>query len=93
MGIFIKNPETERVVREIAALRGTTITGAIDALAREALEREQPQPPRRTVESMRAATAEFRRKAGLDKVKLNVTKADFDALWQIPGVTDVDDEP
>jgi antitoxin VapB len=92
MGIFIKNPETERVVREIAALRGTTITGAIDALAREALEREQPQPPRRTLESMRAATAEFRRKAGLDKVKLSVTKADFDALWQIPGVTDVDDD-
>ena len=93
MGIFIKNPETERVVREVAALRGTTITGVIDALAREALEREQPPPPRRTVESMRAATAEFRRKAGLDKVKLNVTKADFDALWPIPGVTDVDDHP
>jgi len=92
VGIFIKNPETERVVREIAALRGTTITGAIDALAREALEREQPEPPRRTLESMRAATMEFRRKAGLDKVKLNVTKADFDALWQIPGVTDVDDD-
>jgi len=90
MGIFIKNPETERVVREIAALRGTTITGAIDALAREALEREQPQAPRRTLDSMRAATEEFRRKAGLDKVKLNVTKADFDALWPIPGVTDVD---
>jgi len=92
MGIFIKNPETERVVREVAALRGTTITGVIDALAREALERERPQPPRRTLESMRAATAEFRRKAGLDKVKLNVTKADFDALWPIPGVSDVDDD-
>ena len=37
MGIFIKNPETEKIVREVAALRGTTITGAIDALAREAL--------------------------------------------------------
>jgi antitoxin VapB len=80
-------------VREVAALRGTTITGVIDALAREALERERPEPPRRTLESMRTATAEFRRKAGLDKVKLNVTKADFDALWPIPGVTDVDDQP
>jgi antitoxin VapB len=92
MGIFIKNPETERVVREVAALRGTTITGVIDALAREALEREQSKSPRRTLESMRAATAEFRRKAGLDKTKLNVTKADFDALWEIPGVTDVEDD-
>ena len=91
MGIFIKNPETEKAVREIAALRGQTITGVIDALAREALQREAPAPPLRTLESMRAATAEFRRKTGLDKVKLNVTKADFDALWEIPGVTDVDD--
>ncbi len=92
MGIFIKNPETEKAVREIAALRGQTITGVIDALAREALARETPEPPRRTLESMRAATAEFRRKAGLDKIKLNITKADFDALWEIPGVTDVDDD-
>ena len=41
MGIFIKNPETERVVRELAAARGDTITGVIDKIAREALEREQ----------------------------------------------------
>ncbi|MBC7667135.1 MAG: type II toxin-antitoxin system VapB family antitoxin [Gemmatimonadaceae bacterium] len=92
MGIFIKNPETEKVVREIATLRGQTITGVIGALAREALAREQPEPPRRTLESMRAATAEFRRKTGLDQMKLNVTKADFDALWEIPGVTDRQDD-
>jgi antitoxin VapB len=39
---------------------------------------------------MRAATEEFRRATGLDKMKLNVTKADFDALWEIPGLDDVD---
>jgi antitoxin VapB len=72
MGIFIKNPETEKAVRKIAALRGQTITGVIDALARDALEREAPAPPPRTLESMRAATDAFRRKAGLDKVKLNL---------------------
>jgi antitoxin VapB len=86
MGIFIKNPETEKAVREIAALRGQTITGVIDALAREALAREAPKPRKRTLEEMRAATDEFRRKTGLDKQKLNVTKADFDALWEIPGL-------
>jgi antitoxin VapB len=86
MGIFIKNPETEKAVREIAALRGQTITGVIDALAREALARETPKPRKRTLEEMRAATDEFRRKTGLDKQKLNVTKADFDALWEIPGL-------
>jgi antitoxin VapB len=92
MGIFIKNPETERIVREVAALRGETITGVIDALAREALEREQPKPRKRTLEDMRAATDEFRRKTGLDKRKLNVTKADFDALWEIPGLDLSDDD-
>jgi antitoxin VapB len=35
----------------------------------------------RSIEEMMAATREFRRQAGEDKVKLNVTKADFDALW------------
>jgi antitoxin VapB len=92
MGIFIKNPETERVVREVAALRGDTITGVIDALAREALARETPKPRKRTLEEMRAATDEFRRKTGLDKQKLNVTKADFDALWEIPGLDLSDDD-
>ena len=37
---------------------------------------------------MQAATDEFRRVTGLDKVKLNVTKADYDQLWEIPGLDD-----
>jgi antitoxin VapB len=95
MGIFIKNPETEKAVREIAALRGETITGVIDALAREALERETPAPPKRrpTLAEMMAATDEFRRAVGLDKRKLNVTKADFDELNEIPGLELRDDAP
>lgn len=55
-GIFIKNPETEKIVREIAALRGTTITGAVDALAREALERERQPRKRLTVAELEALT-------------------------------------
>jgi antitoxin VapB len=96
MGIFIKNPETEKAVREIAALRGETITGVIDALAREALAREitarAPVPHRkRTLEEMRAATAEFRRISGLDKLPPKpVTKAEWDALWPT-GIPEIDD--
>jgi antitoxin VapB len=92
MGIFIKNPETERVVRQVAALRGTTITGTIDALAREALSREQPKPRKRTLEEMRAATEAFRRASGLDKEPLPIrpmTKADWDALWPT-GIPEID---
>jgi antitoxin VapB len=94
MGIFIKNPETEKAVREIAALRGETITGVIGALAREALAREvakQPMPNRkRTLEEMRAATAHFRRVSGLDKLPPKpVTKAEWDALWPT-GIPEID---
>lgn len=94
MGIFIKNPETERIVREVAALRGTTITGAIDALAREALARDRQSVPRRkrTLEEMRAATVEFRRVTGLDKEPKPlrpITKADWDALWPT-GIPEID---
>jgi antitoxin VapB len=92
MGIFIKNPETEKVVREIAALRGTTITSAIDALAREALQREQPKVRKRTLEEMRAATDRFRRATGLDKEPQPlrpITKADWDALWPT-GIPEID---
>ena len=86
MGIFIKNPDVEERLRQLAALRGESITGAVDHLVRDGLEQERAKAkPRPTIEEMKAATAEFRRKAGLDKVKLNVTKADFDALWEIPG--------
>jgi antitoxin VapB len=105
MGIFIKNPETERVVREVAALRGDTITGVIDALAREALAREAlarealareapaPLHRKRTLEEMRAATAEFRRATGLDqepKPLRPFIKADWDALWPT-GIPEIDD--
>lgn len=94
MGILIKNAETERAVREIAALRGQTLTGVIDALAREALEREiakQAVPERkRTLEEMRAATAHFRRVSGLDKLPPKpVTKAEWDALWPT-GIPEID---
>jgi hypothetical protein len=89
MGIFIKNPEVERKARELAALRGASLTAAVDMALDDALKAERAKPRTRpTLEQMLAATEDFRRKAGLDKVKLNVTKADFDAMWEIPGIPD-----
>jgi antitoxin VapB len=87
MGLFIKNPEVERKARELAQRTGKSLTAAIEAAVDQALAAEAAQPRNRpTLEEMRAATERFRKAVGLDKVKLNVTKADFDALWEIPGI-------
>ena len=91
MGIFIRNPEVERKARELAELEGKTLTAAInDALdARLLLERAKGQPKARpTLEEMLAATDRFRRAVGLDSRRVSATKADFDALWDIPGLSD-----
>jgi antitoxin VapB len=93
MGIFIKNPEVERKVRELARRRGVSITAAIgDALDRElALETAKDRKRRRpTLAELRAATDEFRRIAGLDKAPPKpMSKADWDALWPT-GVDELD---
>jgi antitoxin VapB len=92
MGIFIKNPEVERKARELARLTGKSLTAAIEQAVDRELEAENAKPRGRpTVEEILAATEEFRRAVGLDKVKLNVTRADFDAMWEIPGLdTEID---
>lgn len=113
MGIFIKNPQTEKAVRDVAAMRGASITATIDALAREALERgneesgpsepvafasqepaqgpqSRPRPRKRSLEEMRAATREFRRKTGLDRQESRpMGKSVWDALWPT-GMREID---
>jgi hypothetical protein len=86
MGILIKNPEVERKARELAALRGKTITAAIEDGLDHELGIERAKRHRPTLAEMQAATDEFRRKTGLDKVKLSVSKADFDAMWDTPDI-------
>jgi antitoxin VapB len=89
LGIFIKNPEVERKARELARLRGVTLTDAVGQALESALSSEAAKIQRRpTFDEMVEATERFRRKAGLDKRKLKITKADFDALWEIPGLED-----
>jgi antitoxin VapB len=94
MSVFIRNPQVERAARELAQLRKQSLTEAVgDAVeAALALERAKPKPPR-TVESMKAATEMFRRAVGLDKRTEKITRADFDALWEIPELDFLDREP
>jgi hypothetical protein len=40
MGLSIKNPESEELIRELAALRGISLVTAVTQAAREALERD-----------------------------------------------------
>lgn len=88
MGIFIKNPETEKIVREIAALRGTTITSAIDALAREALERERQPPKRLSVAELEALTDRLLTPEARAGLLPPITQADIDEINAIPGLNE-----
>ena len=73
-------------MREIAALRGTTITGAIDALTREALERERRPRKRLTVAELEALTERVLTPAARAGLLAPITQADFDEINEIPGL-------
>lgn len=97
MGLFIRNAEVERKARELASITGETLTRALDKALDAALE-QQSQPAKRhdpteKLARIMAATERFRREVGLDRNLPPVTRADFDALWEIPGVTDAPDPP
>ena len=82
MAILIKNPEVEKRARELAALTGESLTGAIDEAVKRRLEEEHAKPKRRpTVAEIMAATDRFRKAVGLDTRKINATKNIFDELW------------
>lgn len=83
MAILIKNPETERKARELASLRGLTITAALDGALETALAAIKPAPQRRpTVEEMLAATRRFRARSHGSAALPQVTREDFDSLWE-----------
>ena len=82
MAILIKNVDVEKRARELAALTGESLTGAIDQAIRLRLEQENAKvKPRPTVAEIMAATERFRKTVGLDKRKVNATKQTFDDLW------------
>ena len=91
MGIFIRNPQVERKARELAALKGKSLTAVIE----EGLDRQLAETPtsgrRPTLEEMQKATDEFRRVAGLDKGPYPpITKKEWDSMWPI-GIPEIDE--
>jgi antitoxin VapB len=93
MGILIKNPEAERAVRELAELTGESLTTAVEIAVKERLAAkrgEQPPRRRRSVEEMKAITRKYLTPEARAGLLPPITKADFDELWEIPGVTDID---
>lgn len=93
MGILIKNPEAERAVRELAELTGESLTTAVEVAVKERLAAKRGEKPKhapRSPEEMKALTRKFLTPKALAGLTSPPTKADFDELWEIPGVTDVD---
>ncbi|CAN5662989.1 hypothetical protein BH10PSE5_BH10PSE5_23320 [soil metagenome] len=85
MAILIKNVDVEKRARELAALTGESLTGAIDEALKLRLAQENAKvKPRPTVAEMMAATARFRKAVGLDRRKVNATRQTFDDLWAEP---------
>ncbi len=91
MAILIKNPETERKARELASLRGQSITAAVDGALERALAETPPSRRRPSLEEMIAATEALRREAGITGPLPPVTKAEWDELNEIPGLAEDDD--
>ena len=88
MGILIKNPEAERVVRELAQLTGESLTTAVEIAVRERLaaKRGEVRPHRpRSAAEMDAITKKYLTPAALADLLPPITKADFDEINEIPG--------
>jgi antitoxin VapB len=84
MAILIKNPEVERKARELASLRGQSITAVIDGALDRALADAQPKR-RPTAADILAATARMRAEAGIRGPLAPVTKAEWDEINEVPG--------
>lgn len=81
MAILIKNPEVERKARELASLRGLSITAALEGALDKALDDRKPKR-RPTVAEMQAATERWVRRSDPGVDLSPVTRRTFDALWE-----------
>lgn len=90
MAILIKNPETERKARELASLRGQSITAVIDGALERALAEAKPRR-RPTVEEMEAATQRMWDRSGKSGPQPPVTTAEWDEINEVPGFHEEDD--
>ena len=58
MGLNIKNAETEKLVKQLAAMTGETLTGAITTSVKERLERARARSKVGRAERLRAIAIE-----------------------------------
>jgi antitoxin VapB len=58
MGLNIKNPRSEELIRELAALKGVSLVTAVTEAAREALEREKAARGEGRLDWLRRITGE-----------------------------------
>lgn len=91
MAILIKNPETERKARELASLRGVSLTGAIDSALEKALAEAAPKRRKPTLEEMIAATDRMHDRAGVRGPRPPITKAEWDEINEVPGFAEDND--
>lgn len=91
MAILIKNPETERKARELASLRGQSITAVIDGALEQALEAARPRRKKLSLAEMMAATDRLHERAGIRGPFPPVTKEEWDEINEIPGLNESDD--
>lgn len=87
MPVLIKNPDTERKIREVASLHGETLTGAVDRAMDRELAAARP-PKRPTAEEILAATRRLWDEAGVRPPFPPVTKEEWDEINEIPGFED-----
>jgi antitoxin VapB len=76
MGIFIKDPETDKAVRKLAKLRGVSLTEAIRSAVTRELELSEPS--REDVE-LKKLQEEF---ASYPSTGLKADKAFYDSLYE-----------
>jgi len=88
MAILIKNPEVERKARELASLRGESITSALDGALDKALAEAQPKRRKLSLDEMIAATDRMHERAGIKAPLPPLTKAEWDELNEIPGLAE-----
>ena len=90
MAILIKNPETERKARQLASLRGLSITAALDGALEKALAETQPKRKKLSLAEMIAVTDKLHEAAGIRGPLPPITKAEWDELNEVPGFAEDD---
>jgi len=74
MTIYVKDPKTDKAIRKLAKLRGTTLTEAIRSAVEAELEREKSDVDEKAIDEIIA------RFASLPNTGLKADKEFFDSL-------------